>query len=298
MPASGVRAGVVMVLVSAASFGTIPILAKFAYAGGMTPLQLLTYRFLIAAVGLTAIALATGQAPSRVGWARALPLFAVGLFFYAGMAGAFFGALTQLPASLAELIAYLYPALVAAGAWAFFGGEMDRRVVVALGASFAGLALLVGAIELRGGVALVLAFASPVLYAGYILASARLTRGVPAVLSSALVHSGAAVTLTIGLLLFGPRRLPPGPTAWAIVVVIAVLPSMLGISLLLAGIARVGATRAAILSTVEPVVTIALAMALLGDRLNALQLVGAVLVLAAVVLMQWRRRQALPPFEP
>src|SRR5438128_274555 len=115
MPVSGVRAGVAMVLVSAAFFGTIPILGKLAYAEGMTPLQLLTYRFLIAAVGLTAIALATGQGPSRVGWRRALPLFAVGLFFYAGMAGAFFGALTLLPASLAELIAYLYPALVATG---------------------------------------------------------------------------------------------------------------------------------------------------------------------------------------
>ncbi|MEP7105184.1 MAG: DMT family transporter, partial [Chloroflexota bacterium] len=172
---SRVQVGVVMVLVSAASFGTIPILAKFAYAEGMTPLQVLTFRFLIAAVGLTAIAIAAGQGPSVVGWARALPLFAVGLFFYAGMAGTFFGALTLLPASLAELIAYLYPALVAVGAWAFFGGEMDRRIVVALTASFAGLALLVGAIELRGGVALVLAFASPVLYSGYILASARLT---------------------------------------------------------------------------------------------------------------------------
>jgi len=287
-----------MVVASASAFGTIPILAKFAYAEGLSPLQVLAYRFLIASVGLAAIALATGQGPAAIGWKRSLPLLGVGLFLYAGMAGTFFGALTVLPASLAELIAYIYPALVAIGAWAFFSGEMNRRVALALVISFAGLALLVGTIELRVSLALLLAFASPVLYAGYILASERLTRGVPAVLASALVHAGAAVTLLAVLLVVGPRALPRTVPAWAIVAAIALLPSMFGISLLLAGIARVGATRAAILSTLEPVVTIALAIALLGDRLNAFQALGAVLVLAAVLLMQWRRRQAIPPFEP
>ena len=136
-----------MVLASASAFGTIPILAKFAYAVGLTPLQVLTYRFLIASLGLAAIALVTGQGPAAIGWKRSLTLLGVGLFFYAGMAGTFFGALTALPASLAELIAYIYPTLVAIGAWAFFGGEMNRRVALALVISFAGLALLVGTIQ-------------------------------------------------------------------------------------------------------------------------------------------------------
>src|SRR5207237_9624522 len=85
---------------------------------------------------------------------------------------------------------------------------------------------------------------------------------------------------------------------WAVVTAVALLPSMVAISLFLAGLARVGATRAAIMSTVEPAVTVGLAAALLGDRLNVFQGVGAVLVLAAVILMQWRRREAIPPFEP
>lgn len=289
--------GALLVLVSAATFGTMPILAKFAYAAGLTPLQILAFRFVIAAVLLGAVALLAGHNPLRAG-PRILPLFLVGAILYAGMAGAFFAALTVLPASLAELIAYLYPALVAVGSWLIFGERLGRRLVVALVVSFAGLAVLVGGAAVRGGWPLLLAFAAPVLYAGYVLASERLTRGVPAVASSALVHAGAGLTFAIALLVLGPRALPVSASAWGIIAVIAVVPSMVGISLLLAGIARTGATRAALLSTIEPVVTLVLAATLLGDRLSGPQLGGAGMVLAAVLLMQWRRREPIPLLQP
>jgi drug/metabolite transporter (DMT)-like permease len=286
-----------MVLASAVAFGTIPILGKYAYANGVTPLQLLTFRFVIASAGLSVIALAVGQRPWQLGTVRSLPVAGLGLV-YAATALAFFSALTVMPASLMELIAYIYPALVAIGAWLFVGGEMNRRIVLALVATFVGLALLVGAVQLRAGWALILAFGSPLLYSVYILAGERVTKGVPTVVSSVLVHVGGAITMGAVLLVAGPRTLPQSLAAWAVVTAIALLPSMVGISLFLAGLARVGATRAAIMSTVEPAVTVGLAAALLGDRLNAFQGVGAVLVLAAVILMQWRRREAIPPFEP
>jgi drug/metabolite transporter (DMT)-like permease len=286
-----------MVLVSAAAFGTMPILAKFAYAAGLTPLQTLSFRFLIAAALLFAVAFSTGHNPLRVG-RRTLPLFVVGAVLYAGMAGSFFTALTVLPASLASLISYLYPMLVAVGSWLIFGERLGRRLVVVLVVSFAGLALLVGGAQVRGGWPLLLAFATPVLYAAYLLASGRPMRYVPAVASSALVHAGPGFTWTLALLLLGPRALPASAQAWGIIVVIAVLPSMIGISLLLAGIVRTGATRAALLSTVEPVVTVVLAATLLGDRLSGWQLGGGGMVLAAVLLMQWRRRDPIPLLQP
>src|SRR5437016_1079298 len=50
-----------MVLASAASFGTLPVLVKFAYSTGLTPLQALTYRFLLGALGLHVLALLRGE---------------------------------------------------------------------------------------------------------------------------------------------------------------------------------------------------------------------------------------------
>jgi drug/metabolite transporter (DMT)-like permease len=64
------------------------------------------------------------------------------------------------------------------------------------------------------------------------------------------------------------------------------------------GMARVGASTASIVSTVEPVVTVALAVALFGEALGPLQVLGGVLVLAAVVALQARgvsvRRRVAP----
>jgi drug/metabolite transporter (DMT)-like permease len=76
---------------------------------------------------------------------------------------------------------------------------------------------------------------------------------------------------------------------------IALFPTMIAISFFLASLPRIGAARASLLSTIEPVVTVLLAAALLGDRLSPVQLVGGALVLLAVVMVQglhlWRPAQ-------
>jgi drug/metabolite transporter (DMT)-like permease len=90
-------------------------------------------------------------------------------------------------------------------------------------------------------------------------------------------------------------RPPAGGTQWALVVVIAVVPTMFAISAFLAALPRIGAPRTALLSTLEPVVTVTLAFALLGDRFGGAQLVGAALILASVVLLQLPGKEPAPP---
>src|SRR6266404_4745514 len=57
------------------------------------------------------------------------------------------------------------------------------------------------------------------------------------------------------------------------------------LAMLFAGLERVGPTRAAVLSTVEPVCTVLLAAALLGETIAPSQLVGGALILTTVVLL-------------
>jgi drug/metabolite transporter (DMT)-like permease len=138
----------------------------------------------------------------------------------------------------------------------------------------------------------VLAVASPVIYTGYILVGERVMGSAPALAASAVIITGGA--LGFSFLAAVTNQLAPPPTAagWAVEVGLAVIPTMLAISLFLAGLPRVGAARAALLSTWEPVVTVGLAVVLLGERLSLLQVLGGVLVLLAVVVVQgaqlWR----------
>jgi drug/metabolite transporter (DMT)-like permease len=281
-----------MVLVSATAFGTLAIFAKFAYSSGLGTEQTLAFRFLFAAIGMWVLSTALGQHPLRLRRSQLVTLGLLGAVVYTGQSLTYFIALRTLPASLVVLIAYIYPCLVVVAGWLFLRRRVSIWHGVALAASFLGVAMLVGGAHFQLAWALVLAIASPTIYTAYILIGERVMQSVPAVAASAVIMSGAAFAFCI-LAAVGHQASPPrNATGWAVVIGIAFVPTMLAISLFLAGLPRVGAARAALLSTWEPVVTVLLAVVLLGDRLTPVQLVGGVLVLLAVIVVQvahlWR----------
>ena len=115
------------------------------------------------------------------------------------------------------------------------------------------------------------------------------------ILLAALVSTGAAAAFTAAGLAGGGLPLPPTGAAWGVVGVIAVAATVVPMTAFFAGMERVGAATASIVSTLEPVVTVALAAVLLGEHLSAVEALGAVSVLAAVRLLQGR---AAPSDEP
>ena len=80
-----------------------------------------------------------------------------------------------------------------------------------------------------------------------------------------------------------------GVTAWFWLVTLALVSTVGAIIFFFAGLARLGPSVASILSILEPVVTVGLAAAVFGESLSAGQLLGGLLVLAAVVVVQWPR---------
>ena len=281
-----------MVLGSATAFGTLAIFAKLGYAAGLGTEQTLAFRFLLAAIGMVAVAMVIGQNPLRLPRQQLLALFGLGAIVYTGQSLTYFIALRSLPASLVVLIAYIYPSLVVVAGWLFLRRSVSSWHGVALAASFAGVAMLVGGAQFRLSWALVLAIASPTIYTGYILIGERVMSSTPAVAASAAIMSGAALAFCLLAALNHELAVPRNANGWAVGVGIALIPTMVAISLFLAGLPRVGAARAALLSTWEPVVTVLLAMALLGDRLSIVQVLGGALVMLAVIVVQaahlWR----------
>ena len=107
--------GVLLVIASACGYGSGALLAKPVYTAGVDWLTLLFWRFLIAAavswVWLAASS-ANRAALRRLPRRRVMVLIGLGIFFVAN-SGTYYAALETVPASLAALIVYLYPALVA-----------------------------------------------------------------------------------------------------------------------------------------------------------------------------------------
>lgn len=281
-----------MVLTSAVSFGSLAIFGKLAYITGLGTQQTLAFRFVLAAAGMWVLAFVLGQNPVRLKRNELATLIVLGAMIYTGQALTYFIALRSLPASLVVLIAYIYPSLVVLAGRLFLRRSVSIWHGVALVATFVGVALLVGGAAFHVAFALLFAIASPMIYTGYILLGERVMSSVPAVGASAVIMSGAAVAFCLLAALQHELRLPATVQQWSVAVGVALFPTMIAISLFLASLPRIGAARASLLSTVEPVVTVVLAATLLGDRLSPVQLLGGGLVLAAVVLVQglhlWR----------
>lgn len=283
-------AGVLLVAVSAASFGAMAIFARQAYDGGADITAVLFLRFLIAAPCMALL-----MRLRRQSWPRGrvlAGLVAMGGIGYVGQSLSFFTALTLASASLVALLLYAYPAIVTVLSAALFGTRLTPARIGALVVALAGTALIVGP-ELSGrpaGVAL--GAAAAVIYSVYILAGSRLTPLAGALPSAAVVMASAAAVYTVVAAVQRPS-LPSTAGSWAAVVAIALVSTVVAITTFFAGMERLGATDASTLSTIEPVVTVVLAWLVLDERLSAAQVIGAVLVLAAVVVLA--RATAPPP---
>jgi drug/metabolite transporter (DMT)-like permease len=278
---------------SAAGFGAMAIFGKLAYEEGVEVGDLLLVRFALASVLLLGIAQATGalRKLSRRGVLAGLGMGAIG---YAAQSGLFFGALERMDASLLALILYTYPALVLVGAVALGRERATARRVAALGVALAGVALVLagaasGAVDPLGAA---MGFAASLVYTVYILVGDRVGAGLPLVALAALVCTGATGTFAVAAAVRGGPELAFGAAGWGWIGCIVLVSTVGAILTFFAGLARVGPSAASILSTLEPVVTVALAAAAFGESLSAIQLAGGALVLSAVVVMQWPARSA------
>ncbi len=292
------RAGLAACLVSATGFGALPVLGKAAYDAGLGPLSLLWGRF-----GLAAIAfwlLVFGVRPARPPVRYVVTGLCMGAFGYALEAGLFFAALERIDASLVELLLYAYPAIVTAVALASGREAPSHRLLSALGLATLGV-ILVFAGSLASGVdpvGLAMGLGAAIVYSAYILTGERVVPVMHPVLLAALVATGAAASFTVVGLVSGGLPHPRTADGWTSVAVIAAVATVVPMAALFAGIARVGAPTASIVSTFEPVVTVVLAGLVLGETLSLVEATGAACVIAAVRLLASLSRPGSPRSEP
>jgi drug/metabolite transporter (DMT)-like permease len=179
-----------------------------------------------------------------------------------------------------------------------------RRAWVALGLALLGVVLAVAspsATTTPPPVAgLLLMLASPLIYSVWIVLAARLSgedredvgresgTGVDPLAAGAVMLTATAATFWITALALG-RPVLPGQfpdSAWFGMAGIGLVSTFVAVQAFYAGAHRIGAARASLVSTVEPIWTIALAGLLFGESLTAMQLFGGALIIGGVVLSQ------------
>ena len=283
--AGPVALGIGFTLASALCLSWLGVTTQLAYASGATVGTVLSGRFLIAAAVLWPLVwFVRSRRPARRQVVGGL-LLGIG---YSAHALLYSSSLARLDPGIVDLLIFTYPAIVTLGAVMLRRERWSGRRALALAAASAGTMLvLVGGLGRIDPLGAALAIGAAVAYSAYILLSTgQLERTDPLVLT-ALVTTGAAATLTVGGLARRDVSLDVDLSVLAHVALVG-LVAVAGMTTFVAGIGRLGPSRASIISAVQPALTPVVGFAVFADRLGRAQMLGGALVIAGIVILEAR----------
>lgn len=292
-----VGTGVILCGVSATAYGLLGLFGRQSFATGSSLQTVIGWRFVIATVVLALVVVALRRPLGR-GRAVWQPLI-MGAVIYAIQNSLYFAALQQIPAGLTALLLYLMPVMVVLVEVARRTLRPSRRLVVATVLAVGGIGLTV--IGPTGGLSVIgvlCGLGSAVCYTVYYFAMDSLPDGTDWVTSSMLVCAGVAVSQVVVGTVLGTFDPTPEPGLWAWVIPMALLSTVVALSLLMVGARLAGPSIAAVVSCLEPVVSVIIGATALDDPFGPPQALGAASVVAAVVILSWRRRRTPVPVEP
>jgi drug/metabolite transporter (DMT)-like permease len=281
------KAGILVALASATIYSGVSVLAKFAYRYNLSPTQLLKERYVLASVILVILlGLSNWRLLLPRNWHEAGVLIGFSAVFVTGPTLLYFTAVRLLPVSTAMFLFHCYPAFAGVFAWLFLHERVTHGYLASVAVIAVGLLLLLGAsfhsVSMLGVLTMM---ACTVAYALYAVLSQRISQGVdPRTLG---LYNQIAPALVLCILTTGQPVLYPiifsSRTAMLIFAGMG-LSAAGGMFLFVQGISMIGAQRAVIIDSLEPVLSSFYALMLLGEHMKPVALAGGLLIVAGVII--------------
>lgn len=298
-------AGTLFTLLAALGFAAVSTLTSIATGQGVSLPVVLMWRYVIGAVVMVGF-VATRNYP-RMPWREAVRFIVLGGGGQALLVGMALSSLKYITVATLAFLFYTYPAWVTLVQTIRGAESLTLRRVAALALSFGGIVVIVGA-PFGGGAAtgaagvaapattlawtgIALALGAAVVYGMYIPLMLWMQKSHPVAVTSAYGKIGSAFCFL--LLALGDQTLTASltSTAWIAIVALALFSTVLPSVFFLMGLMRLGPVRTAIVSTVEPFLTAILGALVLRQAITADSLTGGAMIVAAVVVLQFRRER-------
>ena len=280
-----VTRGIVLTILSACCFGLLPLFAKTAYAGGFNPYAFSLFRVAFTAMILFGI-LKYQKKSLAIEKQEAITLFKASFFGYYLMMITVCVSYTLMDTGIATVLHFIYPVATMAGAVIIYKEKTNAVQIGAMAVSLLGIYFLVG-LERHGAVSFtgfILALSSGFFYAYYIL---TVSHGTIKTMDSFVVIFYITLfnsaTLFVTCLFTGnfPREITP--MGFMGTVMVALVSSVIGMVAFQAGLKKISATSATILSTFEVLTSLIVGSALLGESFSVFQMGGSALIMVSVV---------------
>jgi len=290
--------GALLVAGGAIAFSGKAVIIKLAYRYGVDAVTLLALRMALSA---PFFALLGWWASSRPGvapvssvdrrWVAAMGIVGYYLASYFDFLG-----LQYVTAALERLLLFVHPTFVVIFSAMLFGRRITGRDVFAIGISYAGIVFVFyNDLATQSGNVMLGSFwvlLSALFYAAYLIGSGRLVGRVGSLRFASYAGLVSSVAVVAHFLVTRDVRLiasQPVPV-YGLSLLMAVVSTVLPIVMTSEGIRRMGASHASIIGSVGPLATIFLGAIFLGEPVTGVQLAGATLVLAGVLVISLARK--------
>lgn len=276
--------GTVLALAVAVSFAANSTFAGLSYTGGADAMSVFAARSTAAFFVLLFYLTLTDRSRRLPARQRNVALVLGAIMAWASYA--LLSAMERMPVALCVITLYTYPLLVASFGW-WSGRERFRvRFAVALAAAFTGLVL---ALDLSGNApslsGLLLAASGAISVATLLLTSERAREPADAQAFTLYMLATCMVLSWLACALEGEFALPHTQAAWVGFIATPVCYSF-SIICMFVTVSLIGSLRTSLLMNLDPVSSVLLGYLLLSQVLDAWQLLGVALVIAAIVFIE------------
>lgn len=283
--------GFIFIALAVAGYSCLPVFTGILLDSGLAALDIALWRYVLATPLLWLLAWtmeARGAGDTSASRLPRIRLALMGAMLAVAALAAFVG-LDLIPAGTYVVIFYTYPAMVAL-IMLILGERLSGWGWFAVLLTLAGVGLT--APDFSAGLSgdnftgVLLAIFNAAVVAIYFILSGKLLRGKTALITaSALTCTGALVSL-LAVALFSGVQFPPSPAAWLAMLGLAVISTSLPVFSINKGIQLLGASRAAVVGSFEPLLTALLAMIFLNQAMQTIQWLGGIVIVISVILLQ------------
>lgn len=290
-PPTALGSGTAYTVLAAMGFAAVSTLTTIAVGEHLSLFTVLAWRYTLGAVVM--VGYVGARAFPRMPWSEALKFIVVGGGGQALLVGMALSSTRWISVATLAFLFYTYPAWVTLVQTLRGAERPSVRRLAALALSFGGTVLMVGAPrgERQPWQGVALALGAAMIYGVYIPTMRHLQKTYRVTVTSAYGKIGSALCflgLAIGNQSFTASM---SGRAWMAIVALTLFSTVLPSVFFMMGLLRLGPVRTAIVSTIEPFLTAVLGAVVLRQALVGNTLLGGAMIVAAVVVLQFRRER-------
>lgn len=277
--------GYIFAILSAVIYGCMPLMAKYIYMDGVTPISLVFLRNSLALPILAVLALWKNKTLTIP--LRAIPsILVLALFGCCATPILLFMSYNHMSSGAATVLHFIYPCLVLLMGVIFLKKKLNVRTVISVVACFAGICMFYNASDtfsLTGGLLAVLSGLTFALYV--ILLSVFQYKTVSGFLFAFYTVAASAVMAFFVGLFTNALSFPTSPQGWGLCILFSIAVTAVAVVLFQESTFRIGPEKTSILSALEPVTSVIVGIFVFSEPASIRSIIGTVLVICAGIII-------------